>query len=150
MKKFIIRLLGLDKQIEALKEDIRSLTRECAILTRDLNDQRFKTKELDNHQGRILNILKINGETVLQHKHAIEKIISMIHIGVDVHSPTFDRNPSWCVVCLKGKENDRDIVNFFEVRFEDYRRLKDLLKQFDIFEKKALDLPPHLPKSFFR
>jgi hypothetical protein len=126
MKKFIIKWLGLDAEMDILRR---------------------KIEELEGRETRIFKILETNGKTVLEHKQAIEKILSMIHLGVDVHDPRYQ--PSWCVVCLKGKENDRDIVNFFEVRFKDYKHLKEMLRRFDIFEKKAIDLPPHIRKDFF-
>lgn len=147
MKKFIIKLLGLNKQLDSLKEDIIALRRECAILTRDLNDLRFKNKELDCQFGLVTKFMESVVEVNDKHENSIKKILSVVHVGADINDPR--RGSSWCVVCLKGEEKDRDIVNFFEVNPQNYEHLKEMLKQFDIFEKKALDLPHGLGKNFF-
>lgn len=116
IRKTLRKFLGIEDLENLVASNMVELKKEIAILKRDSLHHALSLE----HQGIRLH----KCEELIAHTR------SLLHVGVDVNPPKY--GPSWCVVMVKSKdEKFQYYVNTFEIRFEDVRQLKEILKQME-------------------
>jgi|SRR5579859_1585412 len=139
LQKLLCRALGVDQ----VEQRLLTYLRQEFLKNEEIRARTIA--HLETQQTYIKHFQEQLAKQALR-IHELETLLvntrKLINVGIDVHDPR--RDISWMVVMVKGPdEKHGDIVNFFDLKFEDYKYLKEVLKQLES-TRRAIDLPQHI------
>ena len=116
----LIKFLLIDRIQERNSLELKRLNESINSLNRNVCANTGSIKRINEKSEIIENTLR-----------------SVVSVGADV-VPCRNNERSWAVVCIEGKCN---VVKFVNLYGEDYRRILDFLKQYEV-SRMCIDAPP--------
>ena len=127
--RLLKKWLGIEKlrlEHDSLKKELKSSIQNQKVLSEQIQKDKYEyVKEFSD----LFDKYKIFAE--------------LLDVGFDINSPR-DKNKSWAVVCIEGKN---DFVNFYNLSNSTAREIRRVLKSFESSGCIA-DIPPNLKGQF--